>query len=427
VAPLGRAGSTVQRLTVILVGAVLALGLVGAGIVLLIRGTGGAGTDTCAADPNGWNGAGGGPLHRGAVNSPAPEVGTHWSPSWSYPAVTGGAAVSAPPSAAAGSVFTVTADGTLVALDAASGRLNWTSPPGRGEAGAALVAPALDGCTAVVATSFADPSDGQPAGAFRAVDLASHQRRWGVGSADEAASAPQIVKGVTFAGVAARGAGSADRNYAVDGFNVGDPSSPFRKAFRAAVVASPASDGSTLWAASFDQSLYAFAIEPATRGLRQLWSFTTNGIIVAAPVVGDGVVFVAGDDGSVYALDATSGAQRWQFDAASPIDLTPVLGGGALVVAGRDGRVHALDAATGHQRWSVDIRNKLSGSAGGLALTADRVVVADSGGMVHLLALSDGAEHGTWQAPAPPRGGPAVASGMLYLTCADGRLYALPL
>jgi outer membrane protein assembly factor BamB len=406
----------------------MGLALLGVGALLVIRGSGGGG-DTCGADPNGWNGSAGGPLHRGAISGPAPDPGAHWAPSWSYPAASAGsgAAVVSPPSAASGSVFAVTADGTLVALDATSGRLLWSSPAGPGEAGGGLVAPALDGCSAVVATSFADPSDGQPAGAVRAVDLASHQRRWGVGVADEAASAPQIVKGVAFAGVASRGANSLDRNFAVDGFNLGDPANPFRKGFRAAIIASPASDGSTLWAASFDQNIYAFAIEPTTRGLRQLWSFATNGIITAAPVIGDGVVFVASDDGSVYALDAATGAQRWQYDAGAPLDTTPVLGGGTLIVAGRDGHVHALNAASGQRRWSVDSHARISGSAGGLAMTSDRVVVADSNGVVHLLALTDGAEHATWQGPAAPRGGPALAAGMLYVTCADGRLYALPL
>ena len=280
----------------------------------------------------------------------------------------------------------------------------------------------------VLATSFTDPADGTPAGALRAVDLGTHQRRWGVAAGDEVGSAPEISHGVVFVGIGARKPGTLDRDWLVDGFNLADPSGPFRQRFQAAVIASVATDGTRLWAASFDDSVYAFAIEPSSRSLRQLWSFTTGTIISASPVIGDGLVYVAGDDGSVVALDpGRSGAERWRQDVGSPVDVSPVLDAGTLVAAGRDGRVHAYDAATGQPRWTVGLHAQVKGSSGGLAAAADRVVVCDSAGIVHLLDLATGAEHASWTAPAVPRGTPAIAAGFVYVTVADGRLYALPL
>src|SRR5205807_6680597 len=132
-----------------------------------------------------WNGAGGGPLHRGSVAATVHDPGPGWQPAWSYPGKGGGADAVGPPSAAGGTVYTTAGDGTLIALDGRTGASRWTSRPGTGESGTAEVPPALDGCTAVVGTSFADPKSGEAAGAVRAVDLQSHAELWGRLAGDE--------------------------------------------------------------------------------------------------------------------------------------------------------------------------------------------------------------------------------------------------
>ena len=79
---------------------------------------------------------------------------------------------------------------------------------------------------------------------------------------------------------------------------------------------------------------------------------------------------------------------------------------------------------SGKVRWSVDIGAVVTH---GLAAAGNRVAVIDDGGVMHLLDVASGTERGRWTAPAPPSGGPAVYGGRLLVTCADGRLYALPL
>jgi outer membrane protein assembly factor BamB len=350
-----------------------------------------------------------------------------WKPAWTYPTTaTPEQQVFTPPSVASGQVFTATRDGTLVAIDAARGALTWSSPPGPGEAGAVLVPVALDGCTAMLGTSFNSPKDGSPAGAIRAVDLQSHARRWGVAVGDQVGSAPEVSRGVGFLGVGLPHSTALDRTFAVEGFDLSNPASLFRKDFRAGVIASVATDGSTLWAGSLDQSLYAFRIEAGDHRLTQLWSFTSKGIITAAPVAGDGAVYASSADHFVYALDPKDGHVRWQYDAGGPLDVTPVLSGDTLVVGSRDGHVIGLDIASGKQRWVVELHASLSVSNSGLAATSDRLVAVDASGAVHLLAMSDGSERAVFRTGATPRGGPALVSGMVYLTCADGKLYALP-
>lgn len=74
-------------------------------------------------------------------------------------------------------------------------------------------------------------------------------------------------------------------------------------------------------------------------------------------VVGQGTVFVAGIEGSVAALDLTSGKRRWQTsigDGEWTQETAPVLVDGALCVPQADGEetsVHALDPSLGEKQW----------------------------------------------------------------------------
>ena len=75
-----------------------------------------------------------------------------------------------------------------------------------------------------------------------------------------------------------------------------------------------------------------------------------------------GAVFVGSQDGTVYALDASSGCVRWSFRATAevrtPVVVEPWVGGKAparpLAFFGDlVGRVYAVDALTGELRWKI--------------------------------------------------------------------------
>ena len=88
----------------------------------------------------------------------------------------------------------------------------------------------------------------------------------------------------------------------------------------------------------------------------------------AAPIVVDGVMFVSGWDGWVWALEAATGQVLWQYKHAIPLD-TPLCCGnvnrgvavarGKVFVATANGHLLALDAVTGRPVWEpvvVDLR-----------------------------------------------------------------------
>jgi outer membrane protein assembly factor BamB len=63
------------------------------------------------------------------------------------------------------------------------------------------------------------------------------------------------------------------------------------------------------------------------------------------------MVFTAGSDGRVRALDSNTGRQVWQFTTAGPIKASPTIWEGRVYVGSGDGKVYALEAATGRLLW----------------------------------------------------------------------------
>ncbi|MFV2068115.1 MAG: PQQ-binding-like beta-propeller repeat protein, partial [Pirellulales bacterium] len=86
--------------------------------------------------------------------------------------------------------------------------------------------------------------------------------------------------------------------------------------------------------------------------LTRLWNFKAGELYrPTAPTTAAGMVYLAGDDGKVRAIDATDGSERWTFLTAGPILHPPTIAGGHLFVGSGDGHVYSLDAATGRLRW----------------------------------------------------------------------------
>jgi outer membrane protein assembly factor BamB len=71
----------------------------------------------------------------------------------------------------------------------------------------------------------------------------------------------------------------------------------------------------------------------------------------SAPTAAGGLVFVAGDDGQVRALDGSSGDERWRFPAGGAVRLPPSVWEGRAYVGSADGYVTCLEAASGKPLW----------------------------------------------------------------------------
>jgi outer membrane protein assembly factor BamB len=80
-------------------------------------------------------------------------------------------------------------------------------------------------------------------------------------------------------------------------------------------------------------------------------TFTPAAPLPTAPVVAGGLVFTAGPDGIVQALDVTTGAPRWKAYTGGTIRIPPTIWRGRAFVGSGDGYVYAFEAKTGRLLW----------------------------------------------------------------------------
>ena len=105
------------------------------------------------------------------------------------------------------------------------------------------------------------------------------------------------------------------------------------------------------------------------KDLRPVWAFESgmaDGGMQSAPIVVDGVMYVATAWNHVFALDAVTGEQLWRYAYAKP-DQFPTLYGpwnrgvavgyGLVFMGTLDNHVVALDRETGEEVWRVEVEN----------------------------------------------------------------------
>jgi outer membrane protein assembly factor BamB len=81
------------------------------------------------------------------------------------------------------------------------------------------------------------------------------------------------------------------------------------------------------------------------------WSFQTRGIFKAGALVHEGVVYVPGGDGHLYALRARNGEELWRYDAGEELATVPLVAGGRVYVASQGNTLFAVNRENGQWLW----------------------------------------------------------------------------
>jgi len=111
----------------------------------------------------------------------------------------------------------------------------------------------------------------------------------------------------------------------------------------------------------------------------------------ATPIVVDGIMFLTGWDGWVWALDAKTGTEIWRYKHAVPFDVSLCCGNvnrGVAVAQGKvffvaaNARLIALDATTGKMVWAKTYGDVRAGESATVAplVVKNMVIVGSSGG-----------------------------------------------
>jgi outer membrane protein assembly factor BamB len=198
-----------------------------------------------------------------------------------------------------------------------------------------------------------------------------------------------------------------------------------------------------------------YAVNAVTGNL--IWRFQTKVIstdddVGAGPTItppgangfADGVVYVAGKDNIMYALNLRTGSEIWEFDTRSQlpkgflqgsIRSTAIVFNNRLYVGYGDG-LYALDAVNGSPVWHTTTTPTTAGTSSpasetisspgltGANAPGGRVMfVGDMGGVVRGVD-TNGNLLWTYQTGGFIYGSPAIANGHVYIASSDGFLYA---
>ncbi len=171
--------------------------------------------------------------------------------------------------------------------------------------------------------------------------------------------------------------------------------------FRLPRNSQPVTGGGRVYVAAGSRGVYA--LNNANGSV--IWNSTPGGDINSTPAYDatTGALFVVSSNGTLYKLDAATGATLGQFatGAGSPLPLPPAVLADRILFA-MGSRVYALDKATLAQLWVYDVGSAVH-TPPAYSPSRDRVIVASQDLYVHAVNNSDGTR--AWRVKPTVRSG----------------------
>src|SRR5439155_6155570 len=177
-----------------------------------------------------------------------------------------------------------------------------------------------------------------------------------------------------------------------------------------------------------DGSVYA--VDASTGHVR--WRRKLTGVVDDAPAVSGDRVFVVGEEvrtgrTTLHALDASTGRSRWSYSPprASLGVSSPTVAGNTVYAGFGDVTVRAFDVRSGAIRWDQPVRGLFS-PLSTLAAAGGSVYALDGDGGVYRFDAATGRRRWDYQFPAfVSWSSPLVTESGIYVGLDDGTLAAL--
>jgi outer membrane protein assembly factor BamB len=272
-------------------------------------------------------------------------------------------------------LFVGTDSGSAVALDAASGKVNWTTKTG----GKVRAQPAVIG-----AHVYASSDDG---------NLYKLDRRTGA-----------------IAWKARVDHGSQPR------LDLGEEKFRWDR-YGSSVV----TDGRRLYIGSRDANVYA--LDPASGA--ELWRFRTDDMVTGTPAVHGNFVLFSSYDKHAYAVKADDGSLQWKRDLKGELPSDVVIADGRALIGSRSYDLNALDPLSGETRWQRYVWFSWIESAPNVR---DGVAYVGTSDALKLFAIAVGDGRLAWERTLPgwSWSRPAIEGNRVYAGAVGAKDYSMP-
>ena len=160
---------------------------------------------------------------------------------------------------------------------------------------------------------------------------------------------------------------------------------------------------------------HVYALDRATGEPRWKQPFE-NGVATDLLVEG-GVVYFATYREQVMAMTLSDGETIWSFDAGSPTERlhrtsSPMLTESHVIYGGVDGTIRALDRSTGEPVWERSLGSRVSASPIGVD---ESILVGTENAKLHLLKSANGEPVASLELPGTPFGRPLEVNGSIVV------------
>lgn len=169
----------------------------------------------------------------------------------------------------------------------------------------------------------------------------------------------------------------------------------------------PVIAGGVVYIGDLDGTLYA--LELTTGQLK--WKHTTESGFMASPAVRDGLVYLGDMDGQFRCVDAASGKLVWEFAAEAEIDSGANFFRDNVLFGSQDATLYCLDAKTGKLVWKHAIADQIRCTP---TVVEDRCFVAGCDGQLHVIELNAGQETAAIEIGSPTGVTPAAIGDRVY-------------
>ncbi|MFA5332021.1 MAG: PQQ-binding-like beta-propeller repeat protein [Methanoregula sp.] len=187
------------------------------------------------------------------------------------------------------------------------------------------------------------------------------------------------------------------------------------ESYRGGIWTTPAIFNGTLYISNIDGTLCAL---DATTG-QYRWNSSVQVYYDTSPAAANDILYVGSADGNVYSLDAATGKTIWSYRTSGPIYSSPTLANGTIYIVSNDGRylvpdatLFALNATTGKKIWNFTIGGHSDTSP---AVAHDIVYIGSEDGTIYALDADTGIKIWSASAGETVSTSPLVKNGIVYI------------
>jgi outer membrane protein assembly factor BamB len=155
------------------------------------------------------------------------------------------------------------------------------------------------------------------------------------------------------------------------------------------------------------------------------WFYNTSMEIDSSPAVADGRIIVGVSDGTILALNSTTGEKLWLYDTGAGSNSIwggPAIDSGKVYIGTGDHNLYCLNEATGEVLWTYLAGDEIASSP---LVSGNKVYFGAKDGKLYCLDATDGTLAWSYTTNGAINSSPALADGVVFVCSFDAKVYAI--